>query len=159
MALWKWKASLGEERDYSTAKWGAAIQQPWAQWRGGETLEWPGGSRIMVFSWSWHQIYVHKDAFFIQKKNLFTFYLWAAFSRIFFLSASRSCQDKNKEFLTPAVSSLIHYDFFFLQVRGGAMVSTLGVVSDLLSFSSGKENILHGKVHRDIQWPHSANVF
>lgn len=39
------------------------------------------------------------------------------------------------------------------------MVSTLGVVSDLLSFSSGKENILHGKVHRDIQWPHGANVF
>lgn len=39
------------------------------------------------------------------------------------------------------------------------MVSTLGVVSDLLSFSLGKETILHGKVHRDIQWPHGANVF
>lgn len=107
----------------------AAIQRPWAQWRArGETLSWHGGGWITEFRWLRHRLDINKDAF-LHTFFLFLFflYLWAAFSRIFFLSANRSCQTRTKDYF----KLWAHWhNVGCFQRGGGRLVSTQGVVSE-----------------------------
>lgn len=89
-----------------------------------------------------------KEHFHIIRVNLYIFYLWAAFSRIFFLSASFSCQMRTKK--TPpfipytAESSIIHNEFSRLwRKKKKCWCKLHSVVSALMDCSVGKENISH----------------
>lgn len=90
-----------------------------------------------------------KEHFHIMRVNLYIFYLWAAFSRIFFLSASFSCQMRTKKtppFIPyPAESSIIHNEFSRLWRKKNkkCWCKLHSVVSALMDCSVGKENISH----------------